>query len=152
MSDWNFFGVFAGIGTVLVIVACLRAWRAVRTRYWLATEGRITAASWQLVSNGEDSITHELSVRYVYVFDGNLHTASRVALGGRCFGTKKHADAAVARYAPGTRVTVFHRRRRPGEAVLERDTVGIGTIVIALAGIALLVLGGILFPTQTTTP
>ncbi len=152
LSNWNLFGVFAGIGTVLVIIACKRSWRAWRTRLWRATEGTIIAASWQLKSTGEDSVTHELLVSYSYVVDGTRYTASRVALGERSHGAKKDADAAVARYAPGTRVTVFHGRLRPEQAVLEREKIGVWTVFMALAGIAIFVLGGILFPAETSTP
>jgi hypothetical protein len=148
MDGGHFFGVFAGIGTVMVLYAAVRVWRAWRTLGWRSTEGVVQSAGWRLKSTDEDSEVHELLVTYSYDVDGVRHAGARVALGGRSFGRRDRADAAVARYAPGTRVTVIHHPRRPAEAVLERERLSLWTLAIAAAGVGMFVSGGVLFPAR----
>jgi hypothetical protein len=142
----NLFGVFAGIGTALVIWAGVRVARAWRTREWGEAEGEVISSAWREKVTGEHSTAHELVVTYRYRVGDTLFTSSRVAVGGRDFGKRADADAAVARYRPRARVTVFYDRHHASEAVLERQRIGWFTPVLALAGIATFVLGGLLYP------
>jgi hypothetical protein len=45
-------------------------------------------------------------------------------------------------------VTVIHHPRRPENAVLERERLSVGTLVIAAGGVALFATAGVLFPAE----
>jgi hypothetical protein len=146
VSEGDWFGIVAGVGLALVIGAGLRGWRWLRTVGWRRAEGVVESAAWRLEAVDDATSVHRLLVTYSYTVDRTRYASARVALGGRSFGSRASADDAVARYPQGARVTVFHDRHRPGDAVLERERLGWSTLALALAGILIMALGFWRFP------
>ena len=117
------------------LLADVAQWReSRRSRAWQPTEGRIVRAVVTLSGFGRRR-TWGARIAYSYVAAGETRTASRVRFGTTLGQVSRASDgvhAEVARYAPGTAVTVFFSPTDPDRATLERNRPGlVGGLVLA---------------------
>jgi hypothetical protein len=98
--------------------------RALQSRRWPQTQGRVTESEVRESSRQDDDSSHKLSysyeprVCYSYTVDGKILESRQIAI-GVVLGSKADAAKVIARYPVGARVTVYHHARKPYLAVLE---------------------------------
>lgn len=117
------------------LLADVAQWReSQRSRAWEPTDGRIVRAVVTLSGFGRRR-TWGARIAYSYVAAGETRTGSRVRFGTTLGQVSRASDgvhAEVARYAPGTAVTVFFAPSDPDRATLERNRPGlVGGLVLA---------------------
>ena len=88
------------------------------SRNWPAVPGTITVSQ-VTISTDEDGTTYYADVQFKYVVNDRWHTAATVNFGEYGSGSRSHADKIVARYPPGSPVTVYYNPDEPNTAVLE---------------------------------
>jgi len=116
--------VSLGIGLLLVLSSILGAWNAVRENRsaklelkWVAVPGRVTHSKVHLVGGNFEPL-----VEYSYSFEGAVHTGNRLRSTGVSTESRRPAEADVARYPPGTVITVFVNPDIPTDSVVEPGT------------------------------
>ncbi len=110
---------------VFLLVAAGMLWWGVDTvrnasisKDWPAVPGTITASQVR-ISTDEDGTTYFADVTYKYVVNDRWYTAATVHFGEYGSGSRSRADKIVARYPPGSQVTVYYNPDKSGTAVLE---------------------------------
>ncbi len=132
----------AGAATLTFVGWSLR--RALGTRHWRQTTGRIVSATVQrtdVLSDGDANI--DVIARFAYTVDGREYIGERLGLYtiDTRHNTMGGASAHVARLAPGTEIPVWYDPANPAEAVSNRS---IPSLYWVAAGIgALLLIGAI---------
>jgi len=96
------------------------------SQHWAATEGKVEEAFVHRSERvdedtGRVSVTFYPRVRYSYVVNGEEYIGTHIAFGGQQgYSRPAQAEAVLARYPEGGRVTVYYNPDNPREAVLER--------------------------------
>ncbi|MEM0925446.1 MAG: DUF3592 domain-containing protein [Planctomycetota bacterium] len=116
---------------------------------WPSVEGYVTR-------NAVDSQTHrrirkpttttyDVTVKYVYTVDGEVHSCQRVTFGGINRSSESYVERLRTQYPFGKRVDVRYNPKNPAEAVLEtevttwtRVNIGVG-IVGPVLGVLLII-------------
>lgn len=84
------------------------------------------------------SLTYRPVVRYRYRVDGTDHEGERVSLGEYATEDRADAEAVVATYPVGRKVSVYHAPEAPETAVLEPGSHGAPWLYAVLGGVFLL--------------
>jgi len=135
------------LGTASLIMGILEIMKANSARKGWHTvsgavvESKVVAQRHHDIKENRTSTSYEPVVNYTYPVDGSTLQGNRIGFG---FGTynKAKADQIVARYKPGSQVTVYYDPQKPANAVLETKSKSAATYLIC--GFALLVIGYIL--------
>lgn len=102
---------------------------------WPSAAGQVTAVSIHTQTNysseGAPSVSYQPVVEYDYTVIGTPYHGSRVAFGADSFG-RRQAEGVLAKYPPGTSVTVYYNPDKPEEAVLEKSAQG--TLLFMIVG------------------
>ena len=113
------------IGLAFLLVAAGTLWwgattvrNASASRDWTAVPGTITVSQ-VAISTDEDGTTYSADVQYKYVVNDRWRAADTVHFGEYGSGSRSHAEKIVARYPPGSPVTVYYNPDDPDTAVLE---------------------------------
>lgn len=113
------------IGLVFFLVAAGTLWWGITTvrnasvsRNWPAVSGTITASQ-VTISTDKNGTTYSADVQYKYVVNDRWYTAGTVNFGEYGSSNRGRADKIVARYPPGSPVTVYYNPDDPNTAVLE---------------------------------
>jgi hypothetical protein len=138
MSETQGLGLgLALFGTLMAAeqVVCLD--RALRSRGWSTASGRVLdeaifSVRWQF------GMAHSPAVLYEYQVDGETYRAHSVSYRGSIY--RRGAQAALDRYRPGQRVTVYYDPARPELAVLEPGA-SFGGLLRVLVSFGFLALG-----------
>lgn len=146
-----FVALSAGIGALILLLALAFQHQVRLARSWPAASGEILSAeseayrAWTRV--GSDSLVRRTFYRpvivYTYTVGGREYTADRVTLGGQAgWSSSRFFQRSLAKYPPGSPVTVYYNPSNPSEAVLERRVwgsrllVGLGLLLLGLAALA----------------
>ncbi len=113
------------IGLVFFLVAAGILWWGINTvrnasvsKNWPAVPGTITVSQ-VAISTDDDGTTYSADVQFKYVVNDRWYTADTVNFGEYGSGNRSRAEKIVARYPPGSQVTVYYNPDNPGTAVLE---------------------------------
>ncbi len=138
---------FGGGGAYLVYRALQDRKKAAESVSWPSTGGQITEARVERTehtdSDGDSSYSYVPTVRYSYQVGEQVLTGKRIGFGfGKGYGRPAKAEAALARFAVGSAVTVYYNPADPADAVLERTATGLTAGLIV--GVALLLVAACL--------
>lgn len=111
------------------------------SRDWPSTAGTVEAADVTMRSEGNENKRFGAQVRYRYEVAGRAYTGERVSFESGLSPVRGLAEAAVARYAPGSTVRVFYDPARPDRAVLEPGGSSITSWLIGAVGVVMSVAG-----------
>ncbi|NUM99937.1 MAG: DUF3592 domain-containing protein [Bryobacteraceae bacterium] len=130
--------LFACVGAAAVFLA-LRALRRSRAaRSWPRAEGRIVSAAVKEVTamagEGHAQTCYVPAVEYEYFAGGRAFLGDRINFGLVRGGSYSSAQQTVARYCPGTAVSVVYDPAAPELAALEAATSAAPAIILLLAG------------------
>lgn len=97
---------------------------AAAVRDWPSTEGRITRSEVvSAVDHADVSTTmHTARVAYTYVVGTRTYTATRITFADHSSSRLGEMAEVVARYPPGSAVTVHYDPADPGSGILETRT------------------------------
>jgi hypothetical protein len=136
-------GCLAGLGGAIIADHTPDLLRALASRDWVATHGRVVeaAAMRGTVNMAPRGVWYPAGLRitYTYTVDGRRYRGRRSSWHGHAPTLDAAVDMA-RRYEPGTRVTVWYNPAAPHEAVLERG-VGPGNVLGVGLGMALFAVG-----------
>jgi len=132
----------AGAATLAFVGWSLR--KALATRHWRQTTGRIVSAEVQrtdVLADGDANV--DVVARFAYTVDGREYIGNRLGLFAMetRYSTTGGAQAHAARLTPGTEIPVWYDPAAPADAVSSRS-VPRGYWVAAAIG-AVLLLGAI---------
>ncbi|WP_426747160.1 DUF3592 domain-containing protein [Myxococcus faecalis] len=105
--------------------------RQAQSASWPTAQGTITASEVRSV-RGNKSTTHGLELTYTYSVDGRQHEGHKYRIMTSRSGDLEEAQALVARYPVGARVTVHHAPGAPSEAVLQAGLGGTELVVLLI--------------------
>jgi hypothetical protein len=105
-------GYFLLLGLVLAGFSAFHLRRAIRSRHWPSTEGRVTEARLEEDSDGQFSV----AVSYRYQVDGQTHRGSEDVKHWR--PTRESAQMIARKFPPGEPLVVFYDPEKPSVAVL----------------------------------
>lgn len=126
----HFLLVFGGIWTLVVmifnIVLIADVVRGRAAAGFPSTPGTIASADIEShMSSGKDAQRmYSANVQYTYQVNGTTYTGDRIRHGGMSSSDSSQANADVARYTPGSAVTVRYNPVNPADAVLESGVGG----------------------------
>jgi hypothetical protein len=121
-ANRSVFLIFLGVAfVILLIIFASRVWDARRAASWKQAQGKILAATPQVVTTrfeGEEPReTTKPRVEYEFSVNGRNHRGSQIDVGGEGGGV----GAVLARYKPGMTVPVFYDPADPHNCTLERE-------------------------------
>jgi hypothetical protein len=128
--------IMLGGGSLLIGLSVLFLWltfvhdRMLTKTDWDTTEGLVTASSIK-----EDEGEYLPQVTFRFTAGGKPVTSAQWGLGPHRLG-KSEAETVVAKYAPGTHVTVYYDAQHPSTAVLDPDPSQGDAAVLYLLGCA----------------
>lgn len=116
--------VFASVGGFALWTYFKDRQKAEASKQWMPVNGRVVESHVEVRQGySEDhGTTHSYAphVEYEYEVNGITYRSDRLQPGTRVFiSSRGRAEAEVARYAPGTPVTVYCDPANPAEAVLQ---------------------------------
>lgn len=126
----HFLLVFGGIWTLVVmifnIVLIADITRGRAAAGFPSAPGTIASADVEShMSSGKDAQRmYSAQVQYIYQVNGTTYTGNRIRHGGMSSSDSSQAHADVARYTPGSAVTVRYNPANPTDAVLETGVSG----------------------------
>lgn len=133
--------VLGGLAAGLVLAAAYLRGRIRSSHNWQPTQGTVTASA-SRYHHGRGGRYHYPVVSYAYQVGGRTFTHDRIAFGVGPASAHATAEAAAARYAVGSPLTVYVNPRNPADAVLERRETSLTIYFIA----------GIVFILAATVP
>jgi len=152
MTGWmDWIGaVVALLGAGMLVSSAIQIARALACRRWPRAAGEVLSSEVRLMSGGSTSASGLVSgrasylpvVRYRYEWCGRRHECDWRTYGDYA-GPHERAQAIVARYPPGQRVTVHVHPGRPERAVLETQ-LRWGLLLLPLIGLVFLVGGAVM--------
>ncbi|BAJ64998.1 DUF3592 domain-containing protein [Anaerolinea thermophila] len=144
---------FVGLTLIFAAVGGFALWtyfkdrqKAEASKQWMAVNGRVVESRVE-VREGYDedqgtTRSYAPHVEYEYEVNGTVYRSTKLQAGTRVFvSSRGRAEAEVARYAPGTPVTVYCDPANPAEAVLQPGKSSKAGLVI---GIVFLVISGMI--------
>ena len=136
----SFVILFSGIGILLILLHQRNKKKAIKSLSWLETTGTVIQSEVEIgesvFSSDDDGEQSQpmfsAAVSYIYQVDDMLYTSDRVSFGVKTSHSKaEKAEAIVAQYPEGARVSVFYDPDRHDSSVLERTAKGSGVLLIA---------------------
>lgn len=146
--------VFTLVGAAVTAWGVVDYRRAQASRNWPTANGRVQYATVETRSSrndsGTSSTTFQARIIYGYEIGGQTLRSERVSFGEVSTSDPADAEEIVARYQPGTTVTVYYDPQNPELAVLEPGVslgnyllLGIGSVFfvagLMLSAVAVLV-------------
>lgn len=126
--------LFLVIGVVIFFLA-LRDYRTAKaSAAWPSTEGSITKTHIRIDDRGETSETYHPEITYAYSVLGSPYQGTRTVIGAtRSYSSRRKAEAFLAGYPIGMKVTVHYDPEKPDQSVLEAGAKrgAIGTFIIS---------------------
>jgi|GEM_PF-1873866 len=116
----SFGAVFVYLG-LNILIGEIRTWRkAVASREWPSSVGRIISSEVQTAYGGR-STTHYPRAKYSYTVAGQNYTGDRIVFAWRNIFDRQATEKVVESYRPGQTVTVFYDPQQPQESTLDRN-------------------------------
>ena len=103
------------VSAISALVGVFLRSRARKQLAWEGVDGTVCAAS--VIFDGED---YRPRIEYAYSYHGRALRGAKVRSPAAVFNWRGPAERVVAKYRPGSAVTVFVNPENPGESVLER--------------------------------
>ncbi len=114
-----FFGVFAAMGMLFLVLMGREVLKELRTRSWEATPCNIESIA-VIEKRGNDS-PFTIAVRYHYSVRGRSYTSEQFAIKERTFRRGSEAAQVADGFPAGASATCYVNPDAPQEAVLERE-------------------------------
>jgi hypothetical protein len=131
-----FLGFFILIGAVALGVGVWNLYRSLDCEHWPATEGVVDRAEMKYQSNNKGGGSYSADVSYHYEVSGTNYSGKRLAF-GTMSSSASYAQAILARYPAGKKISVYYSPNDPELAVLETGIhggtwicFGVGTVFI----------------------
>jgi hypothetical protein len=118
--------------------ACGMARPVLQVRRWPSTSGSVLSTSVAARSSGGAGRHHRPVVRYRYAVGGRKYENSNVEHGMTTGGSEGWANRVIARYPPGSTVSVRYNPDDPSQSSLSTVFGAIGWAVLAIGGALLL--------------
>ena len=109
------FGMFAVMGLLALFGMGGMIWEGVRSRSWTPTPATITQSEVK-PEHGD----YLLNLQYIYTFQGQTYTGTRIKPGSRTYDHQSDANKAYNRYRSDRKVTCYVNPDNPSESYLER--------------------------------
>lgn len=126
--------LFVIVGSVLIAYGGQQLWIAYQAESWPQTVGTVIASSVDY-HRSRNSASYFPRVRYRYTVDGVQYEGHRIWVEEQGRSSRGWAQEVVARYQPGTMVTVFYDPSNPAFAVLVPGLFEGGAIIWVLVGV-----------------
>jgi hypothetical protein len=116
------------VSAVLIGIGWFNHRRAQAALAWPMAPGQVLASGIGQQS-GENGMTYYPQVNYAYNVNGQTYQNQRIVFGGGQTGNRGPAEKTVARYPPGSSVSVYFNPANAQDAVLERRSGSTGLLV-----------------------
>ncbi|MFY1825954.1 DUF3592 domain-containing protein [Myxococcus fulvus] len=139
--------MFARVGSAVVLLVFVLPWlaltgfadyrvgssvrRQAQSASWPTAQGTITSSEVESVRSNK-STTHGLKLAYTYSVDGQQLEGHKYRIMTSRSGDLEEAQALVARFPVGARVTVHHEPGQPSEAILQAGLGGTELLVLLM--------------------
>lgn len=122
-----------GLGCIFFVLAWKRKKKEEITKTWQVTPGIILSSEVKEHGAVDPELVNKSVftpiVRYQYICAGNSYTGFRITLNSVEYSHEK-AQQIVARFSPGSSVSVYYDPLHPQEAILERNTRGFNILLV----------------------
>jgi hypothetical protein len=136
-------GLFFTLAGLWLFLSGIKDYRdTIDSKQWLSIDGQITNATiHRSLSRG---MPYYLKVAYTYFLFGRTYVGGRTVFGSSArYSSRKEAEAAMQKYQPGQRVTVYYNPKNHAKTVLEPGRV-FGAVGDLVAGGIFFLIGAIL--------
>lgn len=136
------FEIFLIIGVILGGFLLWQVLKGLKAKNWPTVPGRVLASRVTTsvsYDDGHRSTTYGAEVSYHFEVDGLEYTGDRRSFADYSSSSIRRAEKIVAKYMPGTEVTVYYRPDEPEESVLEPGTNMVMVLFLLLPAIFLVV-------------
>lgn len=134
---------FASIFLLLGVGLAWWGWTIVQdaraSAAWPTVEGRVTRSEVDESSDADGGDSYSPEVTYTYQVDDQAYENSTIKFGENSYSSRRRAEAIVANYPVGERVTVSYDPNAPGRSVLEPGVTAGSFIVMGVGAVFVVV-------------